>query len=49
MAGKAQKTEHAGAKHGCGAYWGRKVDAKQDSRKKRRQMARKEIRDATNT
>jgi hypothetical protein len=40
MAGKAKKTEHAGAKHGCGAYWGHKIDAKQDSRKKRRQNAK---------
>ena len=43
MAGKAQKTEHSGAKHGCGAYWGHKVDAKQDSRKKRRRDAKKQI------
>jgi len=36
MANKAEKTEHNGAKHGCGSYWGRKVDAKRDSRRARR-------------
>ena len=36
MAGNAKKTEHAGAKHGNGAYWGRKVDAKRESNKVRR-------------
>lgn len=30
------KTEHSGAKHGNGAYWGRKVDAKAKSNKVRR-------------
>jgi len=24
----AKKTEHSGTKKGCGAYWGRKADAK---------------------
>ena len=28
MASKSRKTEHAGAKKGSGAYWGRKKDAK---------------------
>ena len=31
------KTEHSGAKHGRGAFWGRKVVAKRLSRKLRRQ------------
>lgn len=33
----AKKTEHAGAKKGCGAYWGRKVAAKQESNRQRRE------------
>jgi len=37
MAFKAKKTEHAGAKKGRGAYCGRKVDAKRDSNRKRRE------------
>lgn len=36
MAQKARKTEHSGAKHGGGAYWGYKVDAKKDSNTRRR-------------
>lgn len=36
MAGRAKETEHSGAKHGNGAYWGRKVDAKAESNKVRR-------------
>lgn len=44
MAGEAVKTEHNGAKHGNGAYWGRKVDAKKESNKKRRSNDRKEVR-----
>jgi len=32
----AKKTEHAGAKKGNGAYWGRKVAAKKESSKRRR-------------
>jgi len=36
------KTEHAGAKKGAGAYWGRKRDAKRVSNKKRRAAAKKE-------
>lgn len=42
MAHNAIKTEHAGAKHGNGAYWGRKVDAKRESNKKRRENDRRE-------
>lgn len=33
----AKKTEHAGAKKGCGAYWGRKVAAKKESNRQRRE------------
>lgn len=40
MAFKAKKTEHAGSKKGGGAYWGRKVDAKRESNRKRREDAR---------
>jgi hypothetical protein len=36
MAGKAIKTEHSGAKHGDGAYWGPKAQAKHESNKARR-------------
>ncbi len=36
MGHEAEKTEHAGAKKGNGAYWGRKKDAKHESNKKRR-------------
>lgn len=36
MANKARKTEHAGAKHGGGAYWGRKAQAKAESNRARR-------------
>ena len=44
MAGKihAEKTEHAGAKHGQGAYWGPKAVAKQRSKKRRRLAGRGE-------
>ena len=31
------KTEHSGAKHGKGAFYGRKKDAKKFSKKARRQ------------
>jgi predicted RNA-binding protein YlxR (DUF448 family) len=40
MAYKAKKTDHAGAKHGRGAYWGPKQDAKKESNKLRRRAAR---------
>jgi hypothetical protein len=37
MAWGAKKTEHAGAKKGTGAFYGRKVDAKRASSRRRRQ------------
>jgi len=37
MAYNAKKTEHAGAKKGRGAYYGRRVDAKKASNRRRRQ------------
>jgi hypothetical protein len=43
MAAKATKTEHSGAKHGKGAYYGRKQDAKRESNKQRRQEGRKAV------
>jgi hypothetical protein len=43
MAYRAKKTEHTGAKHGKGAYYGRKADAKQHSNKQRRKNAKKEV------
>lgn len=39
MGYKAKKTDHAGAKHGNGAYWGTKQDAKKESNKLRRRAA----------
>ncbi len=39
---KAKKTEHSGAKHGHGAYWGKKKDAKKESDKARRRQDKKE-------
>lgn len=39
MAGKAKKTEHAGAKRGRGTYWGCKADAKRESNKVRLGLA----------
>jgi len=38
MAYRATKTEHTGAKHGRGAYWGPKRDAKKESNKLRRRQ-----------
>lgn len=37
MGYNAEKTEHAGAKKGSGAYWGRKVAAKKEPNSKRRE------------
>jgi hypothetical protein len=47
MAQKANKTEHTGAKHGRGAYWGPKKDAKRESNKIRRRRAKELLRDET--
>lgn len=47
MGYEAKKTEHCGSKKGCGAYWGRKIDAKKQSNRKRRgkdKILTKEIR-----
>ena len=38
MAYRAKQTEHTGAKHGNGAYWGPKKEAKQESNKLRRRQ-----------
>jgi hypothetical protein len=38
MAYRATKTEHTGAKHGRGAYWGPKREAKKESNKLRRRQ-----------
>jgi hypothetical protein len=37
MGYEAKKTEHAGAKHGNGAYWGYKWEAKKESNRVRRE------------
>jgi len=42
MANVAKKTEHAGAKKGRGAYWGRKKEAKKESNKVRREADKNE-------
>jgi hypothetical protein len=46
MGYEAKKTEHSGAKHGNGAYWGRKWEAKKESNRIRRENAKREIRAA---
>lgn len=38
-----RKTEHAGAKHGNGAYWGPKAIAKHASNKERRRNVRRDV------
>lgn len=43
MAQNAKKTEHSGAKHGSGAYWGRKAAAKEESDRVRRENDRREV------
>lgn len=45
MAERAKKTEHSGAKHGNGAYWGRKVDAKDESNRVRREDDKRAVED----
>ena len=40
---RERKTEHAGAKHGCGAYYGPKAIAKRASNKERRRNARRAV------
>lgn len=42
--GRKTKTEHAGAKNG-GGYWGRRVDAKMISKKKRRVLDKRASRE----
>jgi len=44
MAYKAKKTEHTGAKHGRGAYWGPKRDAKLESNTLRRRQGKRMVR-----
>ena len=43
MAWVAKKTEHAGAKKGTGAFYGRKADAKRGSSRRRRQDSKSTI------
>ncbi len=38
MGYEAKKTEHSGSKKGCGAYWGRKANAKKQSNRKQREQ-----------
>lgn len=45
MGYEAKKTEHCGAKHGNGAYWGYRWDAKKESNRIRRENWKREIRD----
>jgi len=44
MAYRAKKTTHSGAKHGRGAYYGPKADAKRESSRVGRRQAKKAIR-----
>lgn len=46
MSQTAMKTEHSGAKHGQGAYWGPKWEAKKKSSRIRRENWKREIRAA---
>lgn len=46
MAQGARKTEHAGAKKGRGAFYGRKAVAKAESNRRRREDAKAECRRA---
>jgi hypothetical protein len=43
MAFRVRKTEHSGAKHGRGALWGTKYEAKSQSSKVRRRNSKAEI------
>ena len=45
MGYQAKKTEHTGAKHGRGAYWGPKKDAKKESSKIRRRKEKHALRE----
>ncbi len=45
MAFKARKTEHSGAKKGRGAFYGRKVEAKRASNRRRRETDKRSTRD----
>ena len=44
MAYKAKRTEHSGAKHGQGAHWGPKKEAKAESNRQRREAGKSESR-----
>ena len=43
MAWGTKKTEHAGAKKGAGAFYGRKADAKRGSNRQRRQDSKSTV------
>jgi len=45
MALKARRTKHSGAKKGRGAFYGRKVEAKRDSNRRRRETDKRAARD----
>jgi len=45
MALKARKTEHSGAKKGRGAFYGRKVEAKRASNRRRRDDDKRSVKD----
>jgi hypothetical protein len=44
MGFEAKKTEHSGPKHGNGAYWGYKWEAKKECNRIRRENWKREIR-----
>jgi hypothetical protein len=43
MGYQAKKTEHAGAKHGNGAYWGRKKESSRTRRKNWQREIREDL------
>jgi len=47
MAYSAYKTEHSGSKKGSGAYWGSKAEAKKESNRRRRDQARRIVKQET--
>jgi hypothetical protein len=49
VAYKAKRTEHSGAKHGQGAHWGPKKEAKAESKRHRREADKSESRQADHT
>ena len=49
MAHSAHKTEHSSSKKGSGVYWGSKAEAKKESNRRRRDQARRIVKQETAT